>query len=120
LDSLPPDIGCDPVIRTRNKTSKLDDRTQSFHLSIDGSVIAGKYRLIHLALTPQLFAILLSPGGETGIPGPDLDKEHGINAVLEPGRNEFINFTVTIQGNNMDAMRTDQIGDALVMLPIMS
>ena len=92
------------MIRAGDEAAKLDNRAQSFHLGIDGSIIAGKNHLIHSANAAQFFAVLLSPRCQAGIPGANFDGEHGVYPVLEPGRDELIDLPITIQGNDMDAV----------------
>jgi len=85
LDVLPLRIWWDAVIGAWNKTPQLNDRTQSFHFSIDGGIISGKNHFIHTTHAAYFFSILFSPGGQAGVPGSNLDGEHGIDTVLDPG-----------------------------------
>ena len=117
LDVFPFGVGGQAMVGAGNIATQFDQGLEPLHLGVDGGVIPGKDPFVHAPHSEKLPTVLLPPGLDAGVPGTDLDGEHGVDAVLEPGGNQGVDFAVTVKGDDVDAVPVDQVRDASVVRP---
>ena len=112
---VPFGIGRDPMVRTGNITAKSNQRLKAADFLIDCFLIFGENIFVHAANSADLVAVDFFPGGNAGVPGADFNGEHGIDAMIHPGRNQRINHSIAVKGDYVDSVFIQKFGDFLIM-----
>jgi len=114
-DIVPFGVGCDSVIHARNESAKVDQGLEAFDFDVDRGKVESEYFFIHSPNAAYGLPELLPPRRNVGLPCPNLDGEHRVDAVLDPNRYEIVDLAIAIKGDNVDAGSTDQFGNASIV-----
>ena len=115
LHVLPFASGADPMVGAGNEPAEVGQFPEPLDLRLDGRIVLGKHVLPHSADASEFSAVLFPPRPDAGVPGADLDGEHRIDAVLEPGGNQGVDLAVAVQRHDMDAVAIGKLGDAAIV-----
>ena len=102
-------IGRDSMVGEGNESAFFNQRCKTVDLGVDLVGGAGQDMLVESSDHKEVPAVLLAPGNRIGAPGADLDREHAVDAGVQPMGEEGIDFSVAIDPDQVNPVLVQQL-----------